>query len=331
MAIRGGAGDSNYNSADGLSAYIPELFARKMLKNFFEMTLFNTIANTDYQGEIKNQGDKVWMATTPDITIGPYQVGDSLTYEVPISAPRELLIDQGQFWAYKIDDIDAVQTHLPLLNAFASQAAEKMSQAIDTDILKYITVGAGTTSAGCLMDAANFGATAGAVSGSIDMGLEGTNGDGAIVLNATDGDASNVLNKIIDANLVLDEQNITGPRWIVLPAYACAMLKRGDLKRADVTGDGTGVIRNGLIGEVDGMTVYRSNNTYHAAEGTAELYYCPFGTKEGLTFASQMTKTESLRLESQFGEAFRGLNVYGRAMAQPTAVGMLIAGKLLVN
>ena len=60
MAIRGGTGDSLYNSAQtapNFSAYIPELFARKMLKNFFEVTLFNTLANTDYQGEIKSQGD----------------------------------------------------------------------------------------------------------------------------------------------------------------------------------------------------------------------------------------------------------------------------------
>ena len=329
MAIRGGTGDSNYNSADGLSAYIPELFARKMLKNFFEVTLFNTIANTDYQGEIKSQGDKVWLATTPDIAIANYQVGDNdLTYDVPISAPRELLIDQGKSWSYKIDDIDQVQTHLPLLNAFASQAAEKMAQAIDIDILKYITVGEGTTSAGTFIDANNFGSSAGLITNGIDMGLEGTDGASAITFNATDGDANNVINKIIDANLVLDEQNITGERWIVLPAWACALLKRGDLRRADVTGDSTGVIRNGLIGEVDGIMVYRSNNVYHATEGTSELFYCPFGTKEGLTFASQLIKTESLRLEKQFGDAYRGLNVYGRSMAQPIAVGMIIANRV---
>ncbi len=350
MAIRSGASDSGYASRDigspngwsdgttsgqtyAHTAYIPELFANKMLVNFFEVTLWTSLANTDYQGEIKNQGDKVWMATTPDISINDYVTGTDLTYETPNSAPRELLIDQGLSWGYKIDDVDQVQTHLNLLNAFAAQAAEKMAQAVDINILKYITVGDGTTSASAIADSDNFGTAAGAISGSVNLGAEYTtaSGDNALApTGAPTAVATDMVNYIVDANLVLDEQNISKQnRWIVLPAWACSLLKKGELRRADITGDSTGVIRNGLIGEVDGMQIYRSNNVYHATEdgGTGddvELFYCPFGTKEGLTFASQLTKTESVRLEKQFGDAYRGLNIFGRAVSQPTAIGMMI-------
>ena len=44
------------------------------------------------------------------------------------------------------------------------------------------------------------------------------------------------------------------------------------------------------------------------------------------TFASQFVKTETLRLESRFGDAVRGLKVYGYKVVQPTA-GVLLNAK----
>jgi len=339
MAIRGGGSDSAYDSGNA-TGYIPELFSKKMLVNFFEVTLFKQIANTDYQGEITGMGDKVNIATTPAIAITDYVIGTDMNTEVPTSNSLPLAIDQGKYWNYKIDDIDLVQTHLNLLNAFASEAGEQMAQTIDTDILHYITLKGYATAVlavagtGVAADSDNWGAAAGAVSGDIDLGAEYTtaSGDNALA-PSVDTAGTTMHDYIIDANLVLDEQNVTkSNRWIVLPAWACAMLKRGDLKRADVTGDSTGVIRNGLIGEIDGMQVYKSNNVFNATEdgGTGddvELFYCPFGTKEGLTFASQLVKSESIRMEKQFGDIFRGLNVFGRAVVQPTSIGMMILKK----
>lgn len=51
------------------------------------------------------------------------------------------------------------------------------------------------------------------------------------------------------------------------------------------------------------------------------------GTKEALTFANQLVKTESIRLQESFGDAMRGLAVYGRAVVQPKALAMLYATK----
>jgi hypothetical protein len=92
------------------------------------------------------------------------------------------------------------------------------------------------------------------------------------------------------------------------------------LKQADITGDGTGVIRTGLIGMVDRTKIIQSNNLYHVTEGTAELFYCMAGTKEALTFALQLTKTGSLEIPDSFGTYMRGLSVYGREVVQPTAL-----------
>ena len=330
MAIRGGAGDSLYGPSVAASAYVKQLFANKVLKNFYEITVFGTIANTDYQGEIKSMGDKVWLRTTPVLTISDYQVGDDISakYEVPASDARELDIDQGKMWAFQIDDIDDVQTDLNLMNIFASDAAERMAIEIDRNILKFLSVGDTATDGGTSgVAATNKGPAAGAISGDINLGDYTVGVPVPRTLNATDNDANNILSAIVDCSQVLDEANMAqAGRWIVLPAWACALLKKGDLRRADITGDSTGVIRNGVIGMVDNFTIYRSNNVFED-ETNAGNFYIPFGTTEGLTFASQLVKTESLRIQNSFGEYMRGLNGFGRAIAQPTALGLLYAKK----
>jgi len=330
MALRGGGSDSAFGPSVTNEAYIPQLFSKKILKNFYEITVFGDIANTDYSGEISAMGDKVWMRTTPDVAITDYQVGDDISakYARPKKDAKALLIDQAKMWAVQLDDIDAAQVDIDLMNLYAGDAAEKMAVAIDQDVLQWISTGTtGTDGSTSDVAASNKGPAAGAISGNIDLGDYTVGTPVPRSLNATDASADNIVNVIVECGQVLDEANISQEgRYIVLPAWACSLLKMGDLRRADITGDATGVIRNGLIGMVDNFKIYRSNNVYED-ETNAGNFYVPFGTTEGVTFASQLVKSDTLTLESTFGEAMRGLNVYGRAIPQPTAVGLLYCDK----
>jgi hypothetical protein len=49
-------------------------------------------------------------------------------------------------------------------------------------------------------------------------------------------------------------------------------------------------------------------------------YHIIGGHKSALTFASQMTEMESLRLQTKFANAVRGLQVYGYKVVDPTAL-----------
>ena len=306
-------GYTSYDST-GTPKYIPIVWSKKMLRNFYQMTCFGEIANTDYEGEIKNQGDKVMIRKIPAITINDYTVGGTLTYQVPSVANTELPVDQAKSWSFRLDDIDKVQSDLPLMDKFAADAGERLKIAIDTDILEFMVGDA---------DSSNRGATAGAVSGAINMGATGTNGNKAISITK-----STATEAVVDMNNVLDEANIPSEnRWVVVPAWFCANLKKSDLKQADVTGDSTGVIRSGVVGMIDRTKVIQSNLLYSATEGTATLFYVLFGTKEALTFAMQLTKTESLLIPDSFGTYMRGLAVYGRKVVQPTAMGEMVAVK----
>lgn len=330
MAIRPGVAPYDalsYSVGQGTGAnasnYIPEIFSKKMLKDFYASTIFSEISNTDYEGEIKKAGDKIYIRVVPTISIGTYVVGGdavgsatpSIKYEVPTEDHRSLIIDQAKYWAFKMDYIDEMQTDLPLISEFSSNAAEQMKIAVDKEVLEYIT-GTGK------QDADNVGADAGAISGDINMGAD-ANGSGRLV-NSVDNDADNILAVIVDMNAVLDENNIPSEgRWCALPASICALLKKGDLRRADITGDSTGVIRTGLIGMVDRMKIYQTNQLPKATTET-EAFLCPFGTNEAVTFAAQITQTESLPIVESFGTYWRGLFVYGREVIQPKALGLAV-------
>lgn len=300
--------DGNYPTyaSSSANAYIPVLFAKKMLRRFYAESCYQMISNTDYEGEIKKMGDQVIIRKAPQMTINDYTVGQTLSYEAPSAPFVELNIDSAKYWAYRIDDIDALATDLALMNEFTSNAASQLEVTIDTAVLAKFAAGA---------DSDNQGATAGAISGDIDLGVT-TSG-----ISITGGSTGNAVDFLVDCNQVLDEQNIPNEgRWATVPAWFVSQLKTGELRRADVTGDGTGAIRSGVVGMVDKFTVIRSNNLPWDAVNSESTML--FGTKEANTFAMQLTNTETLRIPDSFGEYARGLAVYGAQTVQPTAMGV---------
>lgn len=69
--------------------------------------------------------------------------------------------------------------------------------------------------------------------------------------------------------------------------------------------------------------MYKSNNLVTDAGVTSILA----GTNAGITFAQQILKTESLRLQEQFADAVRGLLVFGDKVVQPKALVCLKAAQ----
>lgn len=310
-------------SGTGTSKFIPEIWSGKLQVKFYKSTVFGEIANTDWQGEIKSMGDKVHIRTVPNITINNYSSGATLANQVPTSTPLELNIDKGKYFAVIVDDVQEVQADVKLMDIFTNDAAEQMKIAIDSDVLGNVYADAA---------AANKGATAGALSADINLGATGAP---RAVSSTT------VLDAILDCGQVLDEQNVpeTG-RFIVIPAWMAAFLKKSDLKQAYLTGDSVSPLRNGKLGMIDRFTVFVSNNLSSATDlgsdsasggtGTAtdrKSWHVLAGTKDAITFASQMSNVETLRSESTFGNIVRGLNVYGYKVVKPEALVDLYAYK----
>jgi len=306
--------------SSGAVKYAPAIFSNKVMRIFTESTVLNEITNNDYEGEIKGKGDTVNIRVAPtpiDGDVTAYVVGTPIVYGTPTENARSLTIDQAFYKAFDLDEVDKVQSDLGLMEIFAERAA--LSLKIDTDrrVLAYIPAN---------VHADNKGAAAGKITGGFDLGAAG-----APITVTKD----NAVDLIADLGTVLDEQNIPSEgRYVVLPAWFVNLLKKGDLKRADVTGDGTGVIRTGLVGQIDRFMVYQSNSILHVTEAgigvgatDVETFSVIAGVKDAVTFASQINKTETIPNQDQFGERWRTLLLYGRKVIMPEAIALLLCTK----
>lgn len=301
-------GAPDYGSTS-TSKFIPAIWSSKLLVKFYDATVFVSISNTDYEGEIKAYGDSVHIRTTPTITIRDYKKGQTLIHERPDSASVELQINKGKYFDIVLDDVDRVQSDIKLMDDWTRDASEQMKITIDTGILSDIPADAA---------AANKGLTAGRKSSSFNMGATGS----PVTLNKI-----NIVDFVVDCGTVMDEQNMPeSERWMVLPGWATNLIKKSDLKDASLSGDGTSMLRNGRIGMIDRFMLYYSNLVSTVTDG-GTVYNILFGHKSALTFASQMVELDTLKAESTFGQIVRGLNVYGFKVVKPESMGLLYAKK----
>lgn len=298
MSFPNAGGRPNYSGN-----FIPEIWSGKLIENFYDATVLAAIANTDYEGEIRQHGDTVNIRTTPEITIKTYVKGQTLSVENPDKPKLQLVIDKGEYFACIEDDVDKVQSDIALMDTWSKDASERMKIKIDqrvlTDILPDIS-------------ADNKGATAGRISNDIDLGTTGT----PIAIDKT-----NVIDLIVDMGTVLDEANAPEQdRFLVIPAKMAGYIKRSDLKDASLSGDSMSPLRNGRLGMIDRFTLYVSHNL-NVSSGKFSVVG---GHKMGFTFASQMTNMETIRSETTFGNIIRGLQVYGYKVVKPEALAQAV-------
>lgn len=357
--------------------FIPTIWSGKFVEKFYDATVCGAIASTDYEGEIRNFGDTVNIRTHPTITISAYLPDQALAVQRPSSSLVTLNINVGAYFNTVLDDIMEIQADVDLLANWADNASEQMKVYVDTAVLAITSIGNKASAVASKFNGNNMGFQAGRLSQGINLGSSTNTGlvilGGATkyfgaplwlarsnqvpgapgtVYGATDStgtgyaaaSAKSIIDFIIDCGLVLDEQRApeTG-RWIVLPAWAAAMIKRSAFQQAYLTGDSVSIARNGRIGMIDRFTVYVSNllpigsgaglGAAGAVNGGADglgttlaagEYAAYFGLAPGLSFASQMTKVETLRSESTFGTLMRGLQVWGFQVVDPTILGYAV-------
>lgn len=297
---------NSHPQASGL--LIPTIWSPRVLEKFYEFSVLEYIANTDYEGEIRDQGDKVVIRQRPNITISDYEKGQTLPVQRPTVSTVELEIDQGKFWSFLVEDVDAAQSDYDYMQDWTADAAEQMNESINLDVLQ--TVAAGVA-------AENQGATAGTNSGSFDLGVTGT----PVSLTK-----ANVLTKLAHASAVLDEQNVPErDRWMVIPAWMKALIFDSDLKNALIQGNDQELLRKGHCGQLAGFDLFLSNQLTITDDTGTDVWDIVFGHRSALTFASQLVHSRVKEPDDYFGLLVQGLNVYGSNVNKPESCGLLYA------
>ena len=267
--------------------FIPQIWSARLLANLDKYLVFAGLTNRSWEGEIRQAGDTVKINKLSSLTVGDY--AGSVAYQNVASTQVILTVDQQKYVAYKVDDVDAMQANVDLVDHYQDRAAYALADAIDQHVASlYTGAGAGT------------------------VGLD---------LTAT----PDVYGALVKARTLLSKKNVpTEGRWVVVsPDIEAALLN--DPKFVQSTDQGDVIRRTGRIGGIAGFTVYASNNVVEVTDTTTGYVYhkAVFGTNDAIAFASQITETEAMRDPGSFADLVRSLVVYGAAVVEPDALGVL--------
>lgn len=248
--------------------------------------------NRNYQGEIQNAGNSVRIISISRPTVATYTPDSTaITFETLTDAERSLLIDQMKYFAFELDDVVTQQTALgtKLLREAAQEAAYSLGDTADQYVASLYT---GADSANQI-STTSITSSALAVTGLINLGVK------------------------------LDTANVPRQgRYVIIPPWYHGLLLGSDLfARVDASGTDE-ALRNGLVGRAFGFDVYVSNNVVNT---TGDDYRISAGYPGAITYAEQINKVETLRPESAFSDAIKGLHLYGSKLVRPTGIATLIA------
>ena len=341
MAIgtAGGGFDGNFS---------PIIYSKQAQIALRRSAVTNAITNNSYFGEIANQGDTVRIQKEPDVTVNALQRHTGISVEKLDDSDFSLTIDKANYFAFKMDDIEEQFANVDFTSLAADRAAYKMADAMDTDVLSYLsghtTAGAFiTTSAGDKqtaltatgeyitanhLDATDFGNLT--ISGSATAGDSvplAPRLPGATALSATTVSPLTVLARMARK---MDQANVESRgRWVVLDPVFIEMLKDEDSRMLNGDFGGAG-LQNGLVlNNIHGFRVYQSNALPAAGTGagtsgttaqSTNYGVIVAGQDDAVASAEQINKVENYRDPDSFADIVRGMHLYGRKILRPEAL-----------
>jgi hypothetical protein len=341
MAIgtAGGGFDGNFS---------PIIYSKQAQIALRRAAVTNAITNNSYFGEIANQGDTVRIQKEPDVTVNALQRHTGISVEKLDDSDFSLTIDKANYFAFKMDDIEEQFANVDFTSLAADRAAYKMADAMDTDVLSYLS---GHTTAGAFITTSSGDAqgTAGLTGeyitanhldatdfGNLTISGSATAGDsvplaprlpGATALSATTVSPLTVLARMARK---MDQANVESRgRWVVLDPVFIEMLKDEDSRMLNGDFGGAG-LQNGLVlNNIHGFRVYQSNALPAAGTGagtsgttaqSTNYGVIVAGQDDAVASAEQINKVENYRDPDSFADIVRGMHLYGRKILRPEAL-----------
>lgn len=273
-----------------VSNFIPTIWSARLNESFKKNLVYGNIVNTSYEGEIKGQGSTVKINTIGAVTIGNYDkstgIGDPEELD---STQKNLVIDQAKFFNFQVDDVDAAQANVNLLDGGIIEAAFGLADVVDQYIAGFYTE---------VLSGNVIGTAATPVAPDVDSAYD----------------------YLVDLGVILDENSVPETdRFVVIPPWYYGLLLKDPRFTKDIA-----IIRTGYIGDIDNMRVYKSNNV-PIASGTK--YSIMAGHKSAISFAGQVDSVEAFRPEKQFSDAIKGLQVFGAKCIKPEGIAVMTASR----
>lgn len=332
--------------------FSPVIYSKQVQLAFRKASTVEDITNSDYFGEIANMGDSVKIIKEPEVSVQSYARGTQITAQDLNDEDFTLVVDQANYYAFKIDDIEAAHSHVNFMSMASDRAAYRLRDQYDQDVLGYLTgfqqsakhanaSVARTTAPGtkALTEAGadelltsmklrkdSFGNITTASAGDHSIPLAARLPGATALPTAT----ASPLMVIARMGRLLDQQFVdTTGRWLVVDPVFIELLKDEDSRLLNSDFGGSG-LQNGLvINNLHGFRVYVSNNlpkigtgpgTTGTANQNSNYGVIVAGHEAAVATAQQITKTESYRDPDSFADIVRGMHLYGRKILRPEAI-----------
>ena len=348
MAFPSAAGYGNLPNGN----FSPVIYSKQVQLAFRKSSVVEDITNNDYFGEIANMGDSVKIIKEPEVSVQAYARGTQITAQDLNDEDFTLTVDQANYFAFKIDDIEAAHSHVNFMSMASDRAAYRLRDQFDQDVLGYLsgftqsakhgspdtvrTTFPGTkalTEAGSdellssmKLSRPSFGnlTSAGSAGDSIPLAPRYPGQTGASTTLVSPLAVIARMGRLLDQQLV-DTQG----RWLVVDPVFVELLKDEDSRLLNGDFGGSG-LQNGLIlNNLHGFRVYVSNNlpkvgtgpgTAGASAQSSNYGVIVAGQDAAVASAQQITKTESYRDPDSFADIVRGMHLYGRKILRPEAI-----------
>lgn len=284
-----------------LNNFIPVLWEAALLQNWQLVHRFVPLFNRDYEGDIRALGDAVKINSTGRVTVRDYtRDTDIADPESVIGAQQMLLIDKAKYFNFAIDDIDKAQINPQLMGPYTEQAAWELADVIDSYLSALLA--SETPAANTLT-----GATVGLASGDI-----------------------NAYNLLVNLSIALDEANVPSMnRWAVVPPWFKGLMQKDNRFVQYATPFAASNITQPTSTEshvwnAAGFDLIISNRV---AQADSTHWSVQAGTSRAATFAVQLVETEAYRPQKRFGDALKGLCVYGAKVTRPNGLATVSCAK----
>ena len=272
-----------------LDAFIPEICSARLLAHLDKKHVYAKLVNREYEGDIRNVGDTVRINQIGDVTVKDYTKNNTIQAPDELTASQlTLTLDQAKYFNFAVDDIEAAQANVKLIDKAMERAAYSLADATDQYIAALVS------QAGITID----------------------NGAGEpLVVDGTNVKAYDLL---VDIAVQLEENNVPAAnRWIVIPPWFMGQLLKDDrLMRVDYKN----LIETGEIPGIVGLKVFVSNNV---PENAGE-YSAMAGVPEAIAYAEKVVKMEAYRPDDRFADAVKGLLVYGAKVLLANALAKVL-------
>lgn len=287
---------------------ISPIFSMDLLERFYTNTMYSDISTTEYTGELEKGGDQITFWREPEVIVRDSHKNKKIEHDTINAEPVTMVIDRAKEFSIKVSDIDEkqIQAWPKWRESFLRNAGYQLAQAIDPELLTEMYTAAA---------AKNQGATAGAMSSSINLGTAGA----PLVITST-----NIIEVLSLIHQVLDEAKAPRDgRFITLPPAGITALRNSDLQAAYMTGLSWSPLTNGRIPEqVMGFTIMQSLNITSEVDATVSKlsYHLVAGVKMATAFAAQLEKTRVIEDKDEWAKFYQGLTVYGFKVLYPEAL-----------